>query len=377
MKVAILKNRVYKGGVSQVLASMIKVLNEKGIVPDILTFRSNINPEIISKDYGQEIKFNIVPIFFDIKMPYEWNFIFFNFISKFYVGKYDLLINSNNSSFLAPKRKRTITYIHFPRKARAVSKLKSLHIPEEGKKTYFDIKVDPFLLADIFYRMNYKFGKNEKLLCNSEYTKKMVLENYSVNPNDIKVLYPPVALSNTTKSYPKKAKSVVTLGRFSPEKRQLEQIEIASQLPDFKFSIIGFKGDEKYFEECEKSIQQKNISNVKLFPNISFEEINTILEESLYFLHNVRNEPFGIGTAQAIAKGCIPMVHATGGSLEIVKQEKLCFHSIEDCISKLKSLELENSNEKQQTFDFQIEKYSMTQFENTFREVINQYPKIA
>jgi len=377
MKVAILKNRVYKGGVSQVLASMIKVLNENGIIPDILTFRSNITSEIISKDYGQEIRFNIVPIFFDVKMPYEWNFIFFNFISRFYVGPYDLLINSNNSSFLAPRRRKTITYIHFPRKARAVSKLKSLHMPEEGNKNILDIKTDPFFIADILYRMNNRFGNNESLICNSEFTRKMILENYISDPEKIKVLYPPVSIPSEIKNTGKKPRSVVTLGRFSPEKRQLEQIEIASRLPEFEFTLIGFKGDPEYFGECERMIRSKNLTNVKLSPDISFEEINAILDTSMYFLHNVRNEPFGISTVQALAKGCLPMVHASGGSLEIVRDEKLCFQNISDCIVKLKELDDAVSQNRYSPESFQLSRYSMLQFENSFRQIFNQYPEIA
>lgn len=377
MKVAILKNRVYKGGVSQVLASMIKVLNENGIIPDILTFRSNITPEIVSKDYGQEIKFNIVPIFFDLKMPYEWNFIFFNFISNFYVGKYDLLINSNNSSFLAPRRKKTITYIHFPRKARAISKLKSLHMPEEGNKSILDITTDPFFVADILYRMNNRFGKNETLICNSEFTKKMVMDNYHSNSTKIKVLYPPVSLTTEINKSSKKIKSVVSLGRFSPEKRQLEQIEIATHLPDFSFTLIGFKGDEHYFNECESKIKSKNLTNVKLMPNITFEEMNEILEHSQYFLHNVRNEPFGIGTVQALNKECLPMVHASGGSLEIVKEEIYCFKTVDECITRLKDLDEKKSKNNFSKPDFQLKQYDMAQFENIFQELFNQYKKIA
>ncbi len=373
MKVAILKNRVYKGGVSQVLASMIKVLNQNGITPDILTFRSAITPEVISKNYGEEIKFNVKKIFFDIKVPYEWNFILFNFISRFYCRDYDLLINSNNTSFLAPIKIPTITYIHFPRKNRVVSKLKNLHLPEEGNKNIFDIKTDPFLIADTAYRMNNRFSKNQKLICNSEFTKNNVLKEYSIRKDKLEILYPPVKLTTKTSEF-KKQKSkntVITLGRFSEDKRQLEQIEIARELPEFTFYITGFKGDSDYYQLCENKIKNENIVNVKLLADANFEEITELMKTSEYFLHNVRNEPFGISTVQALSYGCIPMVHDSGGSAEIVKQKIFLFENKEDAIRKLKHL----YSEPQITTDFNLEEYNQTNFEIKFNSIFNQYKK--
>ena len=118
MRVAILKNRIYKGGVSQVLAGMIAVLNEQGIVPDLVTFRSDIDQEEMNNSYGVDIRFNVKTIFFNFKMPYEWNFLFFNWICRFYIKKYDFLINSNNTSFLLPGTIPVLSYVHFPRKQR-------------------------------------------------------------------------------------------------------------------------------------------------------------------------------------------------------------------------------------------------------------------
>ena len=56
------------------------------------------------------------------------------------------------------------------------------------------------------------------------------------------VLYPPVNEADhirpaSENDFPKE---VVSMGRFSADKRQLEQIEIAARLPDWSFTLIGF-----------------------------------------------------------------------------------------------------------------------------------------
>lgn len=363
MKVAILKHRIYKGGVSQVLASMIKVLNEKGIVPDLITFRSDIDEKIIGTDYGQEIKFNVRKIFFDVKMPYEWNFIFFNFISRFYIKEYDLLINSNNTSFLAPISKNTITYLHFPRKSRAVSTLKNLHVPESGNKSFFDFSFDPFFIAFILYRMNNGFHKRETVVCNSKFTRRNVEEVYGTSINKIQVLYPPVDISGIEKIQ-KKKNTVISLGRFSEDKRQLEQIAIAAGVPSMEFTLCGFKGDGVYFSLCENEIQRLNLKNVHLVTDANYNDIRKMMAETEFFLHNVRNEPFGISTVQAIAAGCIPVVHRSGGSQEIVGEDEFLFSGKEEAIEKLKALD----GKAHQIID--ISPYGKSNFEKGFMELL-------
>ncbi len=70
-----------------------------------------------------------------------------------------------------------------------------------------------------------------------------------------------------------------------------------------------------------------------------------ILLSSQFYMHNLRNEPFGISTVEAIAAGCIPLVHNSGGQKEIVPIELLRFEDAEDAIQKFGNIhnaELDN-----------------------------------
>lgn len=375
MKVAIVKSRIYKGGVSQVLTCIIETLNKRGIKPDIITLKSHINETTFQKDYGANLSFTIKEVFTDFRMPYEWHFLYFNLISRPYLKKYDLIIDSNNTSFLSQNKIPVINYIHYPRKNRVISNLFSIHLPEGKKKSILDVKNDLFFVAKFLFQFDKKRKENEKIICNSNFTASVYHKLYHEDLRNIKVIYPPIQLKQT-KSIDKIKNTVVTLGRFSDEKRQLEQIEIAKQLPHLNFRIIGFTGNNKYFIKCEEKIKSERIENVILFPNISYNEIEKHLNESTFFLHNVRMEPFGISTIQAISKGCIPVVHNSGGSKEIVQTEKLLFNTIEDCINIFNNINEESINLLNIEFknrDLSI--YGKENFIYEFGEILNEYSK--
>lgn len=361
-KVAILKSRLYRGGVAQVLGFMISDLNKKGIIPDILVLRSDLTPSDFKRLYNLEIEFKIRIIGPDLKMPYEWHFLYFNLLTRGYASKYDLFINSNNTSFLSPGKIKTITYVHFPRKYRVMSENNSIHFPENKDKHFFDIKYDPFYLAKFIYRFNKSYGKNEILIANSNFTAQKMKESYT-SFSDATILYPPVPLS--VAELKEKKIQVVSLGRISDEKRQLEQIEIASFLPDIPFYILGFSNKDEYFRKCEKVISEKKLSNVFLLPNLPLDEINRILSESLIFLHNVRNEPFGIGIVQAATNNCIPVIHGSGGATEIIQNNELYFNIVEEAVSIIKKIK---KGEIKFTF---INKFSPYNFSKQFNAVLD------
>ena len=73
----------------------------------------------------------------------------------------------------------------------------------------------------------------------------------------------------------------------------------------------------------QKVIDSLWLTNVHLVPDASEEERDKLLSSSTFFLHSLRSEPFGITTVQGIAAGCIPIVHNSGGQIEIVEDELL------------------------------------------------------
>jgi len=328
LKVAIIQNRIQAGGRLHVIIAIIKILNDLGIEPDILTLKSRISKKDILSKYGENIKFNIKEILHDVRIPFEFHILFFNFICKFFITKFDLVINSNNTSFLLPQKINLISYTHYPRKDRLLSKYISIHFPDGKKKNWFNpLHIFDNLVA-LLYRFNRSLNQNEKVIANSEFCASAIKSNYPNSANSIEIIYPPVKIESSSIKNQKSINSIVSIGRFAADKRQLEQIEIAAQLKDFTFHIIGFaKENDAYFEKCKNLVKEKNLSNVNLYPNISLEKMQSILKESMFFIHNLRNEPFGIAAVQAIAQGCIPVVHNSGGQKEIVNNDDLRFNS--------------------------------------------------
>ena len=94
-------------------------------------------------------------------------------------------------------------------------------------------------------------------------------------------------------------------------------------------------------------INKNRIKNVTLHPNASFEEMLKVMKSSKYFLHLLINEPFGITAVQAIAAGCLPLVHNSGGQRETVPLLDLRYSSFEeipvliDNLEKKKQMEID------------------------------------
>ena len=187
-KVAILKSRINKGGILHVIVQTIKYYNSIGIEPDLITFKSKLSESEIAEIYGEKLKFKIKEIFTDIKMPYEWHLLWFNFISKFYIKDYDFLIYHNNTSLFGSKKAR-MDYIHFPRKVRVESKWRSLYMVGEEKNHPFILNKDPLYLARALYKIfDRKINdRNLVILANSEYSRAVVSETYNYDKNKILV----------------------------------------------------------------------------------------------------------------------------------------------------------------------------------------------
>lgn len=343
-KVAIVKNRIDKGGVLQVVISMIKTLNGLGVKPVVFTFSNKLSKQDIERNYGAHLDFEIREIFIDIKMPYEWHLVWFNVVSNFYVKGYDLVINTNNTSCLT-RHSNVITYIHFPRKYRVFSNLKSIHDRRLGKKSLWDYKQDLFYLSRYLHRRYGSFLPTEKVLANSKFTKAAIKSVYDVRGKDIEVIYPSIQ-TNDMRGRVGKKNIVLSLGRFEPLKKQIKQIHLAKQLPGLEFYLCGFVQDKEYLNKCVKEVEALGLKNVNFFPDVSFSKLQSMFEIAEFFIHTTEKEPFGITVIEAVKYGCIPIVHNSGGTLETVPNEMCRFEDLESVLSKFQKLQQLEAVEK-------------------------------
>lgn len=370
-RVAIFQNTLTGGGRIRVINEMIGILNELEIVPDVFVLRVN---KSFKKNKRISFRIRKLPTFiyglYELKIPY------LNLMMRFFENDYDLYINSNNSLLFAPSKVKTVAYIHFPREARIASKYKSLVFPDGALVSETNIFFRTYRKTLNNLHSFRSYSGNNKVITNSECTKNFFKEAYpEIHSNEILVIYPPVATDFWKCNNTNRQQVVTTLGRFSEDKRQLEQIQIAESLPELQFNIIGFVSDtsrQDYYQTCERYVAKKQITNVTLYPNLTSKEIKIKLQQSKFFLHNLRNEPFGISTVEAIAAGCIPLVHNSGGQKEIVPFEQLLFEDKNEAVKKLTNLQNQNLGSISRKLQNIVSQYDASIFRKKMKRILTE-----
>src|SRR5712692_9716273 len=155
------------------------------------------------------------------------------------------------------------------------------------------------------------------LLSVSDFTRGFVAKKWE---RDSKTVYPPCPVEDFSEFTSVKSREnlVVTIGRIVPEKRFHLFVELARIVPKTKFVAIGSLSDETsaYYERL-KRIAPENVSFV-LSP---LRKARDILGRAMAYVHCAENEHFGITIVEAMAAGCVPIVHDSGGPREIVTSD--------------------------------------------------------
>lgn len=177
-----------------------------------------------------------------------------------------------------------------------------------------------------------KLFRVKKIICNSNFTKKVIDKEYGVNSL---VIYPPV---DVTSFKPRRKENVITyVGRFSnlvQNKGHEIIIEVFKKLTkekkfsDWKLILAG--GDEVGSDNYLKHLKSlgKN-SNIEFIVSPDFNELKDIYGKSKFFWSaagfgvNEKSNPkgvehFGISLIESMAAGCIPIVFKAGGYKEII-----------------------------------------------------------
>ena len=339
---------------------MTKVLNAMGIVPDFYCFRHRLTLDDIKAHYGEAIQLNFITIK-EPKLPFEWNITRFNSAINAHVQKYDLVINSNNTSLGLDPKLNVLSYVHYPRKARLMGGI--------SLKKLLDIGRDPLQLNALRYCWHTTVSPNDLQIANSAFTAARFEEHYRKSIDGI--LYPPVNID--FKAGQKEPKRIVSLGRFSPNKRQLEQIKMMVYLPEYELYLIGFKNDHAYFDTCAQAIESLGLKNVHLVADASEEERNGLLTSATFFIHSLREEPFGITTVQGIGAGCLPLVHNSGGQREVVPYAELRYESESDIPELVRGLEKSDQiTELRTALQAHVRSYESSAFREQFKQLLEQ-----
>lgn len=178
-----------------------------------------------------------------------------------------------------------------------------------------------------------------RIVCNSEFTKRFINREYGVN---CEVIYPPVDV-NSFKAV-KKENIILTVGRFSKllqAKRQDLLIGAFKEMIDnglkgWKFQLAGSTdiGGIDYLNELKELA--KNYP-VEFYENCSYDVLKNLYSKAKIFWYAggyavdeekepEKTEHFGITVVEAMASGCIPFIIPKGGLRETVEDKKTGFY---------------------------------------------------
>jgi glycosyltransferase involved in cell wall biosynthesis len=281
--------------------------------------------------------------------------------------KCDVLIDTY-SNFFFPWV--DICYTHFPLMNRYVY---NTRFPYINRGRFSDVCILPYLVVEKNYVNTNNKGK--LIIANSQFTAQAIKDFLNVAVN---VLQPPVLSSFYQKRVDSKSNEnlVVTVSRFDSDKG-LETISHIAKLTaeNVKFIIIGLLHNQNVLKSVHTSIQKLNLSHkVSFLPNISQTELQNILKRAKVYLHTTLNEHFGISIAEAMAMGCIPIVHNSGGVTEFVP-EAFRYNTIQEAAKKIgaaiNNWTPANENELAQV----VEKFKEDHFSKGFLTLFEQYER--
>jgi len=241
------------------------------------------------------------------------------------VGSIGLEISSQYPMHFVNAGKKRVAYIHFPETLTYAQRSAVRH------QWIWKLYYWPFT-----FMLKRQIKKIDLLMCNSSYTKKAIMDSWG---RDAEVIYPPADVEDFKPT--QKEHLVVTVGRFAPVKNYELIVQVAKRLPDVKFVIVGRKClVDPYFDK----IVAIKPDNLDLIASATRADISALLGRAKIYLHSMVGEHFGISIIEAMAAGCIPVVHDSGGPREAVGNSGFLYNTVEECVKAIEQALQSNTN---------------------------------
>lgn len=259
-----------------------------------------------------------------------------------------------------------ISYIHFP-----LSSAFQSHFPYIKTPNFWSLVNLPYA----FFEQKLMRYEDKLLLANSYFTANVIKKSLNI---DAYVLYPPVHLSfferNLRQNEGKREDLVVTCSRISSDK-SLETIFdiVALTNKKIRFVIVGFSSEEKLEHLIHQKIKKLQLSDrVSFLTDVSRSQLIEILCRAKVYLHTKIMEHFGISIAEAMATGCIPIVHNSGGAKEFVPF-KFRYENYYDVVQKIEDAISNWSANYGQKMSKVAERFSSKNFSDKFLSLFLKY----
>ena len=183
--------------------------------------------------------------------------------------------------------------------------------------------------------------KQCRVLTNSDWTGAQVSAFYGIATETV---YPPITPLADPADWAARESSFVSVGRLNPAKRFDWMIDVMRRVreehPEVRFHVVGTRDEDKvakaYYRRLLREVEA-NRDWVSLHEGPSRRELLNLLGRMKYAIHAKEDEHFGMAPAEALAAGCLPFVHDSGGQVEIVGREpRLCFTDADDAVRKIR-----------------------------------------
>ncbi|TMI29958.1 glycosyltransferase [Candidatus Bathyarchaeota archaeon] len=215
--------------------------------------------------------------------------------------QFQLVLGTQDVGYTPMTRVPVVQYCYFPEYFR--------HLQSSPASPLWKLYYRP---AQTFYRNRVHYI--DRFLSVSNYTREFVKGIWG---RDSTTVYPPCPVKLYTFSNAVRENLVITIGRIVEEKRMHIMLEIARKLPDVKFAIIGSVASQE--DNYYKALRENAPDNLS-FVLSPLRKVREILGRAKVYVHCAQGEHFGITIVEAMAAGCVPVVHDSGGPREIVTQ---------------------------------------------------------
>jgi len=302
------------GGAERVLIHMLKALqdNELSLIADRWSLK-DVENIFGTKPIGVKwIKCSSFHPLYQHFVAFQWLYFTrkLNRLIREVSPDYDLLIETQQVYSDPAPGTPLINYIHYP----------SLAAPPPESPSF----ASSIYYAILRFLILRRIKKISLALTNSPFTAKKIAQYLKIEPA---VVHPPVDVKKffSDCAWSDRENKVVSIGMFVPFKRYNLLLEVARQIPNIQFVIIGAISED-YGDYYQKLRMQKP-DNVTIRPDVTFDEVKEELASAKAYVH-LCPEHFGISVVEAAAAGCVPIVYKIGGPAECLGNAALTWQDL-------------------------------------------------
>ena len=230
---------------------------------------------------------------------------------------------------------------------------------------------------------------SDVITTSSLFEEDMILKNYNVDSNKMKLITPGVDVEIFLPDQTVKRENIfLSIGRIQEQKGQIETIKFLDNFKkvenNFTCYFVGGpsgKSGNEYLVELKQTVVDLNLeSHIEFLDNLPQTEIRDLLNKSKLLIHTSKFETFGLVAAEANAMGVPVLTTNSGSVLEIVESNENGYYSeslIDGNVNNFVK-ELLNNNDKFHEIMLNcLDKSKAYSWANTAREIEILYKDFA